>query len=210
MYAILIVDDHAVLRQAIIKSLEETGMGVQCDEASEGDAALRMVASRSYDLVLLDISLPGRSGLDVLKQLKREKPMLPVLMLGVDPKNDCANRCLLSGACGYLCKETAGEEIEAAVQKVLSGGRYLSPLVAKAVVGGSGTDNEALSHHALSFPEAQFLRMFVRGKSPFEIAEELSLSIQTVSTFRSRVLAKLKLSNNAELLRYAIRHHLTD
>jgi len=212
MHTILIVDDHAILRKGVIRSLEDTRLGISCDEASNGEEALKKVASRKYDMVLLDISLPGRSGLDVLKQLNREQPALPVVMLSMYPEEDYAIRALSLGACGYLTKESASEEIEAAVQKVLSGGRYISPSLAETVAVhlGSGLDKGALPHDALSSREAQFLRMIGSGKTPSQIADELSLSIKTVSTYRSRVLTKLKLSNNAELIKYAIKHGLAD
>ncbi|GFO66873.1 DNA-binding response regulator [Geomonas limicola] len=212
MHTILIVDDHAILRKGVIRSLEDTRLGISCDEASNGEEALKKVASRKYDMVLLDISLPGRSGLDVLKQLNREQPALPVVMLSMYPEEDYAIRALSLGACGYLTKESASDEIEAAVQKVLSGGRYISPSLAETVAVhlGSGLDKGALPHDALSSREAQFLRMIGSGKTPSQIADELSLSIKTVSTYRSRVLTKLKLSNNAELIKYAIKHGLAD
>lgn len=212
MHTILIVDDHAILRKGVIRSLEDTRLGISCDEASNGEEALKKVAARKYDMVLLDISLPGRSGLDVLKQLNREQPALPVVMLSMYPEEDYAIRALSLGACGYLTKESASEEIEAAVQKVLSGGRYISPSLAETVAVhlGSGLDKGALPHDALSSREAQFLRMIGSGKTPSQIADELSLSIKTVSTYRSRVLTKLKLSNNAELIKYAIKHGLAD
>lgn len=212
MHTILIVDDHAILRKGVIRSLEDTRLGITCDEASNGEEALRKTASRKYDMVLLDISLPGRSGLDVLKQLNREQPSLPVVMLSMYPEEDYAIRALSLGACGYLTKESASEEIEAAVQKVLSGGRYISPSLAETVAVhlGSGLDKGALPHDALSSRESQFLRMIGSGKTPSQIADELTLSIKTVSTYRSRVLTKLKLSNNAELIKYAIKHGLAD
>ena len=212
MYEILIVDDHAILRKGVIRSLEDTRLRVTCDEASNAEEALRKVAARKYDLVLLDISLPGRSGLDLLKQLSRDYSSLPVVILSMYPEEDYAIRALSLGACGYLTKESASEEIEAAVQKVLSGGRYISPALAETVAFhlGSGLDKGALPHDALSSRESQFLRMIGSGKTPSQIAEDLSLSIKTVSTYRSRVLAKLKLTNNAELIKYAIKHGLAD
>jgi two-component system, NarL family, invasion response regulator UvrY len=212
MYEILIVDDHAILRKGVIMSMEDTRLCVSCDEASNAEEALRKLAARKFDLVLLDISLPGRNGLDLLKQLSRDYPALPVVILSMYPEEDYAIRALSLGACGYLTKESASEEIETAVQKVLSGGRYISPSLAETVAVhlGSGLDKGALPHDALSSREAQFLRMIGSGKTPSQIADELSLSIKTVSTYRSRVLAKLKLSNNAELIKYAIKHGLAD
>jgi two-component system, NarL family, invasion response regulator UvrY len=212
MHKILIVDDHAILRKGVIRSLEDTRLGITCEEASNADEALHKIAAGKYDMVLLDISLPGRNGLDLLKQLNREYPALPVVILSMYPEEDYAIRALSLGACGYLTKENASEEIEAAVRKVLAGGRYISPALAEnvAVHLGSGLDKGALPHDALSGREAQFLRMIGSGKTPSQMAEELSLSIKTVSTYRSRVLAKLKLSNNAELIKYAIKHSLSD
>ena len=212
MHLILIVDDHAILRKGVIRSLEDARLSLTCDEASNAEQALAKLATRKYDMVLLDISLPGRSGLDLLKQLNREHPSLPVVMLSMYPEEDYAIRALSLGACGYLTKESASEEIEAAVQKVLSGGRYISPSLAETVAIhlGSGLDRGALPHDALSSRESQFLRMIGAGMTPSQIAEELSLSIKTVSTYRSRVLTKLKLSNNAELIKYAIKHGLAD
>lgn len=212
MHDILIVDDHAILRKGVIRSLEETKLSVSCDEASNAEEALLKVAAHKYDLVLLDISLPGRSGLDLLKQLSHDHPSLPVVILSMYPEEDYAIRALSLGACGYLTKENASEEIETAVQKVLSGGRYISPSLAETVAIhlGSGLDRGSLPHDALSSRESQFLRMIGRGMTPSQIADELDLSIKTVSTYRSRVLTKLKLSNNAELIKYAIKHGLAD
>jgi len=212
MYEILIVDDHAILRKGVIRSLEDTRLDLCCDEAANAEEALSKVAARRYDMVLLDISLPGRSGLDLLKQLNREHPSLPVVMLSMYPEEDYAIRALSLGACGYLTKESASEEIEGAVQKVLSGGRYISSSLAETVAAhlGSGLDKGALPHDALSSRESQFLRMIGSGMTPSQIAGELCLSIKTVSTYRSRVLAKLKLSNNAELIKYAIKHGIAD
>jgi DNA-binding NarL/FixJ family response regulator len=168
MHLILIVDDHAILRKGVIRSLEDARLSLTCDEASNAEQALAKLAARKYDMVLLDISLPGRSGLDLLKQLNREQPSLPVVMLSMYPEEDYAIRALSLGACGYLTKESASEEIEAAVRKVLAGGRYIGPSLAETVAIhlGSGLDKGALPHDALSSRESQFLRMIGAGMTP--------------------------------------------
>lgn len=210
MITVLIVDDHAILRNGVAKCLEECRLQVHCDEAANGEEALRMAASRTYDLVFLDISLPGISGLTVLKQLNREQPALPVLMLSMYPEEGYAVRALMLGACGYLAKESACDELEAAVQQVLSGGRYISPSLAATVSAlASKGGKPALPHDALSDREVQVLQMTVWGKTPTQIAEELSLSVKTISTYRSRVFTKLKISNNVQLIKYALKHRLT-
>lgn len=209
MLTVLIVDDHAIFRNGVARCLEETRPQVHCDEAGSGEEALRMAASGSYDLVFLDISLPGVSGLTVLKQLNREQPALPVLMLSVYPEEEYAIRALMLGACGYLTKESTCDELEAAVRQVLSGGRYISPSLATTVAALGYKDGKAaLPHDALSNRETQVLQMIAWGKTSSQIAEELSLSVKTISTYRSRVFTKLKLSNNAELIKYTLKHRL--
>lgn len=211
MHTVLIVDDHAMLRNGVVRSLEEAGLDIVCDQASNGAEALDKATSRSYDLVFLDISLPGMSGLEVLKQLKSKQPLLPVIMLSMYAEERYAIGALRLGASGYLTKENAYEEIEVAVQKVLSGGRYISPSLGEALAKGlrTGLNKPALAYDVLSHREAQFLRLLVSGMTPSQIASQLSLSVKTISTYRSRVLTKLQLSNNMELIKFALKHGLT-
>lgn len=212
MPTVLIVDDHVVLRKGVASCLEQTRLQVQCDEAANGEEALRKVAHRTYNLVLLDISLSGMSGLEVLRQLKCKHPSLPVLMLSMYLEADFAIQALRLGACGYLTKENACEELETAVQQALSGRLFISPSLAEilAVHLGSGVDNPVLPHDVLAGREVQVLRLLGSGLTPTQIAEKLSLSVRTIHTYRSRVLAKLKLSSSAELIKYALQHRLSD
>ena len=209
---ILIADDHAVVRHGLKQILADAFKRAVFGEAANSQEALERVWKEPWDVVILDLTMPGRSGLEVLKEIKRARPKLPVLILSMHPEDQFAVRLLKAGASGYMTKESAPEELVGAVRKAIAGGRYISPSLAETVAIhlGSGLDRGALPHDALSSREAQFLRMIGAGMTPSQIAEELNLSIKTVSTYRSRVLTKLKLSNNAELIKYAIKHGLAD
>ena len=210
MKRILIVEDHAIVRLGITRLLREMPDGpVRIDEAATGHQALEMVAASDYHLVLLDLSLPGRNGLELLKQMRRQRPKLPVLVLSMYPEEQYAVRALRGGAAGYLNKGSAAEELLSAAEKVLLGGRYITPsqaeLLAEALI------DEPLGaplHRLLSDRECHFVTLLVSGRTMNEIAGELSLSVKTISTVRSRVLAKLQLRSNAELIGYWVTHHL--
>ncbi len=208
MIKVLIADDHAVVRRGIKQILDEIPVVETVDEATNGQEVLSMVAKGAYNLVLLDISMPGRSGLEVLKQLKSENPRLPVLILSMHPEEQYAVRALKAGASGYLTKESAPDELIAAVQKILEGGKYVSESLAERFVAELSAPSEKAAHQTLSDREYEILCMIASGKTVSEIGEELALSVKTVSTYRTRILTKMNMKNNAELTRYAIENNL--
>lgn len=208
MVKILVVDDHALVRQGVKQILADDFEHLIVGEASNIHEMLDLVRKRKWDIVILDLTMPGQSGLDVLKNLKQLHPTLPVLVLSMYPEDQFAVRVLKAGAAGYLTKENAAEELVGAIQKSLHGKKYISPSFAE-VLDISLSDNlETFPHHSLSDREHQILNLIASGKMAKYIAEELSLSISTVSTYRSRILKKLKMKNNAELTRYALQYHL--
>jgi len=210
MPKLLIADDHAIVRKGLIKILTESDAWISVDEAGSGPEALDRVLKDSYDLVLLDISMPGRGGLEVLKDIKGRMPRLPVLMLSMHPEKEYALRSLRAGASGYLTKDNAAEELVRAIRKVLSGGRYITSSLAEMLAMEMETEDGAgrLPHETLSDREYQVLRMIASGKTVSEIARELSLSVKTISTYRFRILEKMRAKNNAELTRYAFENRL--
>ena len=209
MKRILIVDDHAMVRLGIKRMLHDLPGGpMLVEEAETGHEALERISEGAYDLVLLDLSLPGRNGLDLLKQMRRQQPKLAVLVLSMYPEEQYAVRALRGGAAGYLNKGSATEEVQAAVEKVLKGGRYVTPsqvdLLAEAL---ADEPRGAPLHRMLSDRECHFVSLFAAGRTTSEIAGELSLSVKTISTIRSRVLGKLRLRSNSELISYWVTHH---
>jgi DNA-binding NarL/FixJ family response regulator len=190
----------------LVRELE----GVVCGEAENEQEVLDQVQSNAWDLVILDINLPGRSGLEVLGDLRRLRPKLPVLVLSMHAEDQYARRLLKAGAYGYLRKESAPEELIAAVRKVVTGGRYVSPTLAEKLVLDLDADAEAPTHERLSDREFEILRLIGSGKQVSQIAEELHLSVTTISTYRARILEKLNLSTTAELVRYAVRNNLVE
>ncbi len=206
----LVVDDHPMVRRGLIQTLSEAFPGVVIGEAANAQEALNQIWSHDWDVVMLDVSMPGRSGLDVLKEIRQEKQKLPVLVLSMYPEDEFALRVLQNGAAGYLTKQMAPHELVAAVRKVLEGGRFISPLVAEKLAANLDRDLEKAPHHLLSDREYQVMGMLAAGKTVKEIGAELSLSIKTISTYRSRILEKMLLRNNAELMRYAVEHDLGD
>jgi two-component system, NarL family, invasion response regulator UvrY len=208
MIEILIVDDHAVVRTGLKQILSEIPDMTITDEACDARGALDKIRTNNYSVVVLDIALPGKSGLDVLKEIKSERPGLPVLILSMYPEDQYAIRVLKSGAAGYMTKESAPEELVTAVRTVADGKKYISPSVAERLASHLDFAGKKELHEMLSDREYQVLCMIASGKSSSEIAEELSLSVKTISTYRSRILEKMNLSNNAELTTYAIQKHL--
>jgi two-component system invasion response regulator UvrY len=206
---ILIADDHEVVRKGLIQILTKSVPGISVDEAVSGQEALARVQKTNYALVLLDISMPGRGGLEVLKEIRSRHPGVPVLILSMHPEEEYAVRALRSGASGYVTKDSASEELVAAVRKVLAGGRYVSASLAENLARDLESSSDRLPHEALSDREYQVMRMIASGKTVKETAEELSLSVKTISTYRARVLEKMQLRNNAEIARYAIENRLT-
>jgi len=207
---VLIADDHAILRRGLKEILEDDLQDAIYGEAGNAQQVLAEVQRYEWDLVILDITMPGRSGLDVLRDLKQLRPDLPVLVLSMHPEDQYAKRVLKAGAAGYMNKETAPKELVKAVGKVLSGGRYVSAALAEKLASDLSADTERLSHERLSDREFEVLRMIASGKTISQIAEELHLSVTTVSTHRARILEKMGMANNAELMRYAMRNALID
>jgi len=208
MIQILIVDDHAILRRGLKEILEREFRDVSIGGAGTAEQALTLLDSDKWDLVILDITMPGRSGIDVLRQLKALRPKLPVLVLSMHPEDQYGKRVLKAGASGYMNKESAPEELIKAVRKLLSGGRYVSSTLAETLAVDLGRDDETPAHERLSDREFEVLRKIASGKTVSQIAQELHLSVPTVSTYRARILEKMGMSNTAELIRYALSHHL--
>jgi DNA-binding NarL/FixJ family response regulator len=210
MIKILIADDHAVVREGLKQIISETSDMHVADEANNGQDVLDKVSEQHYDVVLLDITMPGRSGLEILKQLKSKKPKLPVLMLSVHPEEQYAVRTLKAGAAGYLTKGSATDELIAAIRKISQGKKYISSSLAEKLAFDLDIDHEKPLHEMLSDREYQVMSMIASGKTVKEIADELSLSVQTISTYRSRILEKMKMKNNQEIIYYAVKQGLVD
>jgi len=209
MTRILVVDDHAIVRKGIGQILAETDDIIIADEARNGQEALEKVRDNDYDLVLLDISLPGPDGLEILKQLKNQRPTLAVLMLSMYPEEQYAVRALRSGASGYLTKESAPEELITAIRKVSSGGKFVSDSLAEKLADQLNSANpDRLPHELLSDREYQIMVMIAAGKTQMQIADELAISVKTVSTYRTRILKKMSVKSNAELTRYVIENKI--
>ena len=210
MIKILIADDHPVVRQGIRQIVGQTGDLSIVDEATNSQEVLERVGRVPIDIVLLDLSMPGMDGLDLLKQLKREHPRMPVLIVTMHSEHEFAIRALKAGASGYLTKDSAPVELVGAVRRIVGGGHYLSPWIAERLAVHLGPDNEKPPHDSLSDREYQILRMIAAGRSTREISEQLSLSMKTVSTYRARVFEKMKMKNAAELTAYVVRNRLAD
>ncbi|HZW80202.1 MAG TPA: response regulator transcription factor [Candidatus Deferrimicrobiaceae bacterium] len=210
MIRVLIADDHAILRSGLKEILVHELKDVVCGEAEDARQVLLQVQSGDWDLVMLDITMPGRSGLDILKDLKAVRPKLPVLVLSMHPEDQYGKRVLKAGASGYMRKESAPDELIKAIRKVLAGGRYVSPALAEKLAVDLSDDAGRPAHETLSDREFEVLRMIASGKTVGHIAEELHLSVTTVSTYRARILEKMDLTTTAELMHYALRNHLVD
>ncbi len=210
MVRVLIADDHAIVRRGLKETLVRELKEAVCGEAENAQQVLAQVQSHNWDLVILDISMRGRSGVDVLKDLKRERPKLPVLVLSMYAEDQYGKRVLKAGASGYMNKESAPEELIKAIRKVLAGGRYVSPSLAEKLALDLSAEAEQLPHESLSDRELEVLRMIALGKTVSQIAEELHLGVTTVSTYRARILEKMNMTTTAELMHYALRNHLAD
>lgn len=210
MTKIMIADDHAIFRHGLRQILEENPDLSVIGEASSGQEVLDQVWKQECDLLLLDISMPGMNGLETLKQLKTHKPKLKVLVLSMYPEEQYAIRALKAGASGYITKASASEELMEAIRKVSLGGKYVSASLAERLLLDLEGDADRPVHEALSNREYQVLCMIASGKTVSDIAEDLCLSVKTVSTHRVRILEKMKMKNNAELTNYTIKHKLID
>lgn len=205
---ILLADDHAVVRRGLRQILADEFKKSEFGEARNATEALELVWKEHWDIVVLDITMPGRSGLEVLREIKRSKPRLPVLVLSMHPENQFAVRVLKRGASGYMTKESAPDELVGAIRKIMAGGRYVSTSLAEKLATYLSSDNQKQPQEMLSDREFQVLRLIASGKMVGEIAKELSLSVKTISTYRARILEKMGLKNNAELMHYAMQHEL--
>ena len=207
---ILIADDHAVVRRGLKEILADEFHTARFGEAESGAETIQQVRQGDWDVLILDISMPDRSGLEVLKDVKAIRPKLPVLVLSVHPEDQYAVRTLKAGAAGYLTKETAPDKLVEAVNKAVSGGQYISVTLGERLADDVRKGRDGLPHEALSDREYEVACMIASGKLVSEIAEELSLSVKTVSTYRTRALEKMGIKSNAALMRYAIDHKLVD
>ena len=210
MKRILIVDDHEVLREGVKRVFDKQPGTATFGEASTLQEAQRLVREQDWDIVVLDISLGDRSGLEVLGGLKQIRPRLPVLILSMHSGEQFARRALKAGASGYITKDSPRAELVKAVDKVMSGGRYISPTLAEKLIFDFESDTDRPPHEALSDREFEVLRLIASGKTVSEIAGMLSLSDSTISTYRARIMEKMRMKTNAELTHYAIQNKLVD
>ena len=210
MIRVLIADDHSILRRGLAQIISETKDIQVCGEAETGAQAVRLAREQPVDVILLDITMPDRNGLDTLKQLKKEKPKLAVLMLSMHTEEAYALRAIKAGASGYLSKASAPPLLVTAIRQVASGRRYISPAVAEELAGTIADGSDRAPHETLSDREYETMRLIASGKTLSEIAREMSLSAKTVSVYRARLLQKMKLKNNSELTHYALKNQLVD
>ena len=207
---VLIADDHAIVRQGLRQILSDTSDLTVTGEAENGVQAVQMVRSGEWDVILMDVSMPDRNGIDALKLIKKEFPRLPILILSMYPEEQYAIRALKAGAAGYLTKQSAPDLLVTAIRQVASGKKYVSPSLAEELANAIGEDSDRPAHEKLSDREYQTLCMIASGKTPTEIAEALNLSVKTVSVYRARLREKMNLRNNAELTHYGLKHGLAE
>jgi two-component system invasion response regulator UvrY len=207
---VLIADDHAVFRRGLKETIGEAFPKVTFGEAKTAQEAVESVRRQDWEIVILDISMPGLSGLDILDDLRRLRPKLPILFLSMYPEEQYARRALKSGAAGYLTKDSIPEELKEAVRRIIAGGRYVSAKLAEKLAFDLRRGTDTPLHELLSDREFQVLRMIASGKTVKQIADEISLSVKTVSTYRARILEKTGMKTTAELIRYAFQAHLVD
>lgn len=204
MLRILVVDDHALIRRGLRQVIGEGWKDAVVGEARNASEALEQVYTKNWDVVVADITMPGRSGLDLLREIKAANPKLPVIILSVHAEEELGVRAIKAGAAGYVSKESAPDQLVEAIRKVLAGGRYIGPKLAEKIAQYIGSETDKPLHETLSDREYEVLSLIGEGKTPTEIAKALSLSVKTVSTYRSRIMAKMKLNTTPELIRYAI------
>jgi two-component system invasion response regulator UvrY len=210
MIKLIIADDHPIVREGLKQIIADSQHFTVSDEAGDGPELLDKVRKEDFDVIILDLKMPGMDGLDVLKQLKIEKPRIPVIILTVHPEAQYAFRILRAGASGYLTKESVSAELITAIRKVQRGGKYISPNLAEKIAFALDADSEKMLHETLSDREYQVMYMIASGKTVTEIAEEINLSVKTISTYRARILEKMNMKTNAELTRYAFQNSLID
>lgn len=207
---VLIADDHAIVRQGLRQILSETEDLLVAGEASDGVDAMHLARDQSWDVVLLDVSMPNRNGIDTLKMLKKEFPRLPVLILSMHPEEQYAVRALKSGASGYVTKQSAPEQLVTAIRQVARGQKYVSPSLALRLADVIAENNDRPAHEILSNREYQILCMIASGEPLIQIADNLNISVKTVSEYRKRMLDKMGLESNAKLIQYGLRHGLVE
>ena len=207
---ILIADDHGIVRKGLKETLEEELGKVVFGEAENGRQVIEQVWKQKWDLVLLDINMEGRSGLEILEEIRKSHPALPVLILSMYPEEEFAVRAIKQGAAGYINKRRASEELVAAVKRVLEGGRYITSTVAEKLAADLQRESSQLPHETLSNREFQVMRMIASGKSLKEIAADLSISAKTVGTYHTRLFQKMGMNSDIELTRYALAKKLVD
>ncbi|MGA6993774.1 MAG: response regulator transcription factor [Candidatus Deferrimicrobiaceae bacterium] len=210
MRRILVADDHEVVRKGLMKVLVEAFQPIEVDEAENGQEAVSKVLKKKYDLVVLDIKMPGKNGLDALKEIKQHQPKLPVVILSMHPEDQLAIRAIRAGAAGYLTKESASDELVLAIRKALKGEKYISGPLAQILAEGLDSDSEKPPHEILSDREYQVMVMIASGKPVGAIAKELCLSVKTISSYRANILLKMGMKNNAEITHYAFQHKIVD
>jgi len=210
MIKVFIADDHAIVRQGLKQILSETSDMQLIGEAADGQDALQQARNAKWDVLVLDITMPGRSGFDVLRILGKENPNLPVLVLSMHAESQFAVRCFRAGAAGYLAKESAPMELVKAIRQVVNGGKYVSQDMAEVLATRLDTASEQPLHETLSEREFQVLRMIGSGMTATGIADTLSLSVKTIATYRSRILIKLELNNTTEIIQYALKNQLVE
>lgn len=210
MTRMLLVDDHVVVRRGLAQILAEAFPSAQFGEAGTAAEALDALGRERWDIAVIDLNLPGRDGLSLLEEIRRLNPETPALVVSAYPEEEFAVRCLQLGAAGYLTKNSAPDELAAATRKALAGGKYVTAVLAEKLAAVVGGDFARASHEALSNRELQVLRLVAAGRSLKQVAAELNLSEKTVATYRARIAAKLGISTNVELTRYALRHHLVE
>jgi len=207
---ILIVDDHPIVRQGLKQTLADAAEIGEIGEAATAQEALDLAGLNTWDAVILDIGLPGRGGIEVLKDINRERPNLPVLILSMHPEDQYAVRAIRAGAAGYLTKDAATEQLREAIHRITSGGRFISPALAEQLATELAASGSGPPHASLSDREFEVLRLIASGLSVGDIAGRLSLSVKTVSTYRARILDKMRMKNNAELMQYVLANRLLD
>ncbi len=207
---ILIADDHAVVRRGLREILADAVPGANFAEAVNGDEVLSHLGKANIGLLVLDINMPGRSGIDVLRDIKQTYTRLPVIILSVQPEEQYAVRCLRAGAAAYINKESAAEELAHATRKILSGGRYVSTSLAEKLIENLDKSSDKPLHESLSDREHEVMRMIAAGVPLTEIGERLHVSVKTISSYRARIMEKMQMKSNAELTRYAMTHNLID
>ena len=207
---VLMVDDHYVVRQGIKTVLAEQFVTAEFGEASSAQEALDLAWKETWDVVLLDVSMPGRGGLDVLKDLRQNFPKLPIIVVSMHPEEQFALRVLKLGASSYIRKDSAAQELIKAVEAALRGAKYITATIAEKLAVNLERDQEGPTHEALSDREYQVMCLLASGKTVKEAGNELSLSVKTISTYRTRILEKMGVENNSQIMRYAVRHGLID